>query len=531
MQKLLVSSDTARKIDEEAQSAWGFNTFALVESAGRSCARVFVKAFPKFFDSRIPSIAIAAGSGSNAADAMVMLRYWILQGLASPSSSTVVVAKPPKRDEKNPYSEVFLSLKKMEVPILVWDGDLGEAAGRQSEDALARADIIIDGIFGTGVKGPVKGSSEEMITVVNALKRGTRAYATDQYKKPFVVSIDVPSGNSDEWKPGMPIMEADVTLSIEPQKICLFNPAARAFAGEIISLGDVFPPGLINSHQGAELLDWARARNFLPRIRPDAYKHERGTLEIRAGSVGTTGAALIAARGAQAAGAGLVRILADDDIYPILASRASGVMVSPISREGKGDRFKPDALLLGPGWGKEGDRAEQLAQALEKEKNGTPVILDADAIALARDAVFHKNAILTPHFGEFAAYVGLEIDKALNNPSKMLLEIAKEKKATIILKGHIITIAGADGRWGVIDGMMPALAAGGSGDLLAGFCGAMAARMARKGAFDGYACAAAAVSLLIAAGRLVGPRFIDPLELADKAADLAGQAWLCTGDN
>jgi NAD(P)H-hydrate epimerase len=346
-----------------------------------------------------------------------------------------------------------------------------------------------------------------------------------------VVSIDMPSGNSDEWKPGMPIIDADITLSIEPQKTCLYNPAARAFAGTILLLDEVFPRGLINTHKGAELLDWKEAQNFLPPIRPDAYKHERGTLEIRAGSEGSAGAALIAARGAQAAGAGLVRLLVDEDIYPILASGLSGVMVSPVGDKDKNERFKPDALLLGPGWGKEDGRMEQLEQALEKEKKGVPLILDADAIALARDAVFHGNAILTPHPGEFADYLGLGIDEVLNNPSKLLLETAKEKKATIILKSHIIIIAGPDGRWGIIDGMAPSLAAGGSGDLLAGFCGALAARMAKQGIFDGYACAATAVSLLIASGRIEGTRFTDPLELADKAADLAGRAWLDRGEN
>jgi NAD(P)H-hydrate epimerase len=225
-----------------------------------------------------------------------------------------------------------------------------------------------------------------------------------------------------------------------------------------------------------------------------------------------------------------VRLLADENIYPILASGMSGIKAAPAGRESRDDRFKPDALLLGPGWGKGDNRAEELKKALEKEKNGVPLILDADAIALAKDAVFHNNAILTPHPGEFAAYVGLDIEEVLNNnPSKLLLETAKAKKAAIILKGHVITIAGPDGRWGIIDGMSPALAAGGSGDLLAGFCGALAARMARQKMFDGYECAAAAASLLIASGRLEGPRFFDPMELADKAADLAGQAWLSWG--
>jgi len=82
---------------------------------------------------------------------------------------------------------------------------------------------------------------------------------------------------------------------------------------------------------------------------------------------------------------------------------------------------------------------------------------------------------------------------------------------------------------GVVDGMNAVLATGGSGDLLAGFCAAIAARMIQEGQpFDGYACACAGATLLIAAAgsELLKARFSDPLELADEAADLAGKAWL-----
>jgi NAD(P)H-hydrate epimerase len=121
------------------------------------------------------------------------------------------------------------------------------------------------------------------------------------------------------------------------------------------------------------------------------------------------------------------------------------------------------------------------------------------------------------------------VEELLCRPVPLLLKKAAEKKAVILFKGHVIIIASFDGRLGVIDGMTPSLASGGSGDLLAGFCAAIAARMVRENVpFDGYTCAAAAATLLIAAGKLpeLSSRFIDPLELADKAADIAGEAWL-----
>jgi NAD(P)H-hydrate epimerase len=331
----------------------------------------------------------------------------------------------------------------------------------------------------------------------------------------------------------MPIISADVTLSIEPQKYCLYTPAARPYSGMILPVGEVFPSGLTASCDGAALTDWDSAAPMIRKVRPDAYKHKRGTVEIRAGAVGSAGAALIAARGAQSAGAGLIRLVCDETLYPVLASRAGGIMVVPSGKadteEGKSGRFTPDALLLGPGWGRTLDRTLMLKKALKYEKEGVPLVLDADAITLAGKTVFHGRTILTPHPGELASYAGIEKEKLLSRPAPALLKLAREKKAVILFKGHVMTIASFDGRLGVVDGMEPALAAGGSGDLLAGFCAAIGARMVQDGqGFDGYTCAAAAAALLIASVKseeLAG-RFLDPLEIADKAARLAGEAWL-----
>jgi len=331
------------------------------------------------------------------------------------------------------------------------------------------------------------------------------------------------------------MVKADLTLAIEPCKYCIYTPAARPYAGTIINVAGVFPPEIIAEHSGVELLDWACVRERIPKIRPDAYKNERGTVELRAGSTGATGAALIAARGSQAAGAGLIRLIVDDDIYPILASRSGGIMTAPVSHEMDAfeGRFKPDCILLGPGWGTKADRLPVLKKALILEKAGTPLILDADAIELAKGKRFNANVILTPHPGEFSRFTGIEREELLCRPLPVLLEYSRKLNGLIVFKGHVITIVSPDGRIGVVDGMAPGLAAGGSGDLLAGFCAAIAARMARgQTGFDAYTCAAAATALLIASAksREFKSRFADPLELANKAACLAGEAWLTLND-
>ncbi|MDR2537421.1 MAG: NAD(P)H-hydrate dehydratase, partial [Treponema sp.] len=351
---------------------------------------------------------------------------------------------------------------------------------------------------------------------------------------PFVVSIDVPSGCFDEWLPGMPLLRADATLGIEPLKAALYKPLVRIAAGTILPVGEFFAPKQMalffrRTEQRIELLDWEETRRRISVIKPDAYKYERGVAEIHAGSVGSAGAARIAAQGALSAGAGITRLIVDDALYPIVAVNAGGAMVAPVSAtlapETSAPRFESNAILLGPGWGRSANRFTTLDAALAREAAGIPLILDADAIALAKGRVFHGNAILTPHAGEFAAYTGLHKEAALANPYPILTALAREKQATILFKSHVLIIAAPDGRVGVVDGMTPALGAGGSGDLLAGVCVALAARMKRADAFDGYTCATCAATLLIEAARGVNA-FVDPLDLATCVGKVAGAAWL-----
>ncbi|MDR1803421.1 MAG: NAD(P)H-hydrate dehydratase [Treponema sp.] len=553
---LLLSVEDSRALDAEAQAEWGFNAFALIEAAGRLCADALVKTYPGLLENK-PRITVAAGAGNNAADAMVMLRYYILSSLADASLSGVVVSRMPKEGETGPWVELLHSLEKMKVPVLAYGAD----DGLRAKDVLARSDIIIDAIAGTGLSGALRGTAASMAEAVNTTENSVAK--TDE--RPLVVSVDLPSGLSEQWEPGMPIVKADLTLAIEPQKYCIYTPAARPYAGRIVPVRGVFPKELTASYRGyrgAELLEWESAREKIIKVRPDAYKNERGTVEIRAGSPGATGAAVIAGRGAQAAGAGMIRLVVDDGIYPIVASRASsGIMVVPsgvaldsVASAGvppaeAAENNKPgDAVLLGPGWGRAESRAKEFERALAREKAGAPLILDADAIELARGVVFNGNTILTPHPGEFSNFSGIDKEELLRRPAAILLEHSRKCNAVIVFKGHVITIAAPDGRLGVVDGMLPGLASGGSGDLLAGLCAGIAARMnagkrardvvgnadgiaarmARRGGFDAYDCAAAAAALLIASGGRLRTRFTDPLEIAHEAANLAGEAWLAS---
>ncbi|MDR0557383.1 MAG: hypothetical protein LBG43_05895 [Treponema sp.] len=510
--KKLVSAKAAAQLDKEASSSWGLNVFALVESVGRTGAARLVRAFPALFQKK-PKIAVFAGSGNNGADAMSMVKSLLLRGKVK-DALLILKKLPDVSVSQTPHSQAFLSLAKMNVPFLAWDSALSSSQCSKYRE-LETFDIILDGITGAGLEGEIKNQAAEMVHVINEVK---------QAKK---ISIDMPSGNFDGWNSNMPIVGADATLAIEPLKLCLYTPAARPFAGRIISIEGIFPQALMDAYAEAELLDWEMERRKIPMIQADAYKYSRGVVEIHAGSIGATGAARIAARGAEASGAGLIRLLVDEDIYPIVAASSSGVMVAPDIPSVE-MRFSPDAALLGPGWGRDPKRLPALRKAIERQD--VPLIIDADAICLAKDAAaaYNGKTIFTPHAGEFSAFSGAPKEEILANPLPILKKTAYEKKAVILFKSHVMFIAAEDGRVGVVDGMTPALGAGGSGDLLAGLCAGIAGRMHKTAGiavFDAYTCACTAAALLIAAGKKACG-FVDPFVLADNAAQLAADAWL-----
>jgi NAD(P)H-hydrate epimerase len=500
---MLVSNQKARELDVEASGNWGLNTFALVEGAGRACARVFIEEVKL---KTTEKYLVLAGSGNNAADALVMLKTLVLEGYTKASDCVVFVTRLP-----SPASQAS-AVEKIGVKILEWDKEKASAA-------LAGADFVIDGIAGTGLKGALKDNALEMANAVKGL---------DGKKKPIVVSIDIPSGNFDGFRVEMAAVKADITLAIEPRKICLYTPAARAYAGKIISVNGIFPKELLAKHGEAELICWEDACQRVPAVEKTHHKYQRGLVEIRAGSVGASGAALLASGGSQAAGAGLVRLIVDPSLYPVVAPACSGVMAVPGGLPDTEGRFSPSAVLLGPGWGRTEDRKKIFESFLSLEEKGIPLLLDADALPLAKDAVFHGNAILTPHTGEAAALFGVSKEEMLSDTVRILKEQSSKRNAHILFKSHVMYAASPDGRLGIIDGMNPLLACGGTGDVLSGFCAAIASRLRAMAAFDGYICACAAASLLIkcAESEEIAGKFIDPAQLLSAASFIAGSAWL-----
>jgi NAD(P)H-hydrate epimerase len=210
------------------------------------------------------------------------------------------------------------------------------------------------------------------------------------------------------------------------------------------------------------------------------HKGDRGRVAVVGGGAGMTGAALHAARAALAAGAGLVKLVAPKETLD--AARASLPDVLTVESR-LGPELEPpaaealdwaDALVIGPGLGREKARGRFLAAALSRKP--VPTVLDADALTLY-DGKAERPIVCTPHLGEFRALAGDQLaDAAANDRWAATAKAAQKLRACVLLKGVPTVIADVRGPTLVVASGNPGLATGGSGDVLAGFIGAFLAR-------------------------------------------------------
>lgn len=226
----------------------------------------------------------------------------------------------------------------------------------------------------------------------------------------------------------------------------------------------------------------------LPERPDDGHKGTFGTVVVLAGSQGFTGAAYLASVGAARAGAGLVRLLVAQSIYPILAEKCTEVMVHPLPEsapgalgpESAGAAIRglrgADAAVIGPGLGRALSTRRLLEDLLPRVT--IPAVLDADGLNLVAGldgflARLTPDLVLTPHPGEFARLSGLVTSAIQADRVGAARRFAGSWRKVVVLKGAQTVVAGPDGRLAVNPAATPALASGGTGDVLAGMIGAL----------------------------------------------------------
>jgi len=338
--------------------------------------------------------------------------------------------------------------------------------------ALGRADLAVDAMFGTGFTGPLEGDAAFAAEALTAAGCP-------------VLAVDIPSGvDGLTGAVRGPAVEAVATVCLAALKPgVVFHPGA-ALAGDV----DVADIG-IDVHRPAPSLgvtEEADVAGWLPARPPESHKWSVGGVYVVGGSQGMTGAAMMTSRAALRAGAGIVvtglpgdaasRASGGEVITRSLPATASGALDEGAAKEVLDglDRFR--ALVVGPGLGR--DPATVAAVRRLVAEAPVPLVLDADGLnALDGDLALLARrpaaTVVTPHAGEYARLAGEPVGDDRVAAARRLAERAE---AVVLLKGSRTVVAAPSGRAAINTTGGPWLATAGTGDVLSGVVGALAAR-------------------------------------------------------
>src|SRR2546421_4813829 len=349
-----------------------------MEAAGRAVAQVIVR---ELADVISRGVLVAAGAGNNGGDGWVVARALHAAGVP-----VCVSGLDPKTDD---------AIDSRALARVDGVREIGR------EEPWPAAAVAVDALLGTGAAGPARGD-------VLALAQRLVTYGAT------LVAVDGPTGlDLSSGEPHGPV-RAELSITFGgPRRGHLL---AREWCGKLVVVDIGLPPA--DPLWPVLVTDvWAGAR--LPKLTPTMHKGDRGRVTVAGGANGMTGAALHAARGALAAGAGLVKLVAAQQT--IEAARASLPDVLT-GESAPGPEPEPeaaealewaDALVVGPGLGREPPRAQFLRAVLARRP--VPTVLDADALLLFRGSA-ERPVVLTPHLGELRAQFGDELaDTAAND--------------------------------------------------------------------------------------------------------------------
>ncbi len=393
--------------------------------------------------------------------------------------------------------------------------------------ALGDADLVIDALLGTGLRGAPRPAMAHVIERMAHCERP-------------VVAVDIPSGvEADTGQVHGAAVQAVLTVTFGLVKVGqLFYPG-RSHCGALHLANIGFPePILRDATAQALLLSAERLGPLVPRRRGDEHKGSCGMVAVVAGSVGMTGAAALTADAALRSGAGRVHLGVPASLNDILEVKLSEVMTRPLPEVRKRRCLslralgavramltRADVLALGPGLGRYRE-TEELVRRLVLQTE-LPLVLDADglsAFAGQADGLKNRSAplVLTPHVGEFARLSGLDKRQIADAPMAVARDFAGEFGATLVLKGAPTVVALRDGRVVVNSTGNAGMATAGSGDVLTGLIAGLMAQ--------GLEAEAAACLGVYVHGR-AGDRAVERLgEWGMRAGDIADEIALAMVD-
>ena len=333
-----------------------------------------------------------------------------------------------------------------------------------ADDALPECDLIVDALFGTGLSRAPEGAAAKLIRLANASGRP-------------IVAVDIPSGLDGETGIAAgDVIRARETVTFHRIKPGLLLRQGPACVGTITVAPILIPAGF-GTQDGLRCLEAADLPRLLAPRPADAHKGTFGRVVILAGSQGMAGAAGFCAAASVKAGAGLTHIVCPRAVLPIVQVLAPGATCTPLEEADLPALLsQADAAVVGCGLGQD----PALLPALDAfRRAGCPVVWDADALNLLSAhgelLPLPENAVITPHPGEAARLLNTSVSQVTADPLRALRDLQLACGCHVLLKGARSLMSDGVHTAANLHGS-PALAKGGSGDVLAGMLGALLAR-------------------------------------------------------
>jgi len=437
----------------------GVDTILLMENAGKSVADFVAETFP---DRK--RVLVVCGPGNNGGDGFVAARHLASHGF----NVTVVLIGTANNIRTDIARKNWSILKKMIFSVkLVELKDSTRLS--ELEELLKRSDIVIDAIFGVGIRGAVRGFAREIIELINSLKKN---------KGYVVIAVDVPSGlDTFDGKVYGSVIKADYTITFHGLKKGL----SEDVAGKIIVRGIGIPP------EASLIVGPGDVLNALKKRTAWSHKGDFGKILIIGGSNEFSGAPALAALASLRTGADLVVIAAPESVASVIRSFSPDLIVRTLP----GDYLNTDAIeiisniidnfdtvVLGPGIGLQEEPLKTAAKLSEMIiKRNIPLLIDADGLkAIAKYGIPSGNVVITPHAGEFSIIFNQKPSADdLEKRASLVREMAKKHNVTILLKGHIDIISdGSIVKFNTTGN--PGMTVGGTGDVLSGITATLLAQ-------------------------------------------------------
>ncbi|MDH4128087.1 MAG: NAD(P)H-hydrate dehydratase [Spirochaetota bacterium] len=467
----VVTKSEMEYIDRETSNVYKIPSTLLMENAGIAITYKIMEIYPQIVKSTNNTVIV--GPGNNGGDGLVIARQFLTQKIP------VQIIIIGNRDKFNGDPLINLEIsEKLNIP-LKFICSLKE--WEMQEQNIFSSFIIIDAIFGTGLKDKVKDLFNNIIQSINKNKLSK------------VISVDIPSGMlSIEDKQNETIIFADDTITVGLPKIGMVDYPGKSYVGKLHIVNIGFPETLLTDKQiHTNLITLDMVKNILPKRQSNTHKGDFGHVLVIAGSKKYTGAAILTCKSALRSGCGLVTLASVATVCSTLRNQFPEAICMELPETNDGyissesfslishNLSSYQTVIIGPGLGQSPSTKELLDDLLINYTG--KVVIDADGInLLSQNLDLLKKSkceiILTPHLKEMSRLMNKTINEIKSNKIAYSREFSKKYNIVLCLKSAVTLISDSNGELYYNTTGNEGMSTGGTGDVLTGIIAGLMAQ-------------------------------------------------------